>query len=154
MSARVLIIEDPLGRENQLRAYLEDHNYVVTTATYWEEGFEQLSYLYTDIVIIDLPLADGKSLELYIKLKQAWALARRKFPLVIFYNRERSLSFLMKAYQAGVDFIVEPEAARPGKALLELKIVIEALLLRARKMHFAPVLAQPALTSRQPGPLV
>lgn len=154
MSARVLIIEDQVECKSQLRAYLEDHNYLVTTVAYREEGFEQLSYLPTDIVIIDLPLAGGQGLELYKKLKQAWVLARRRFPLVIFYNRERSLSFLMKAYQAGVDFIVEPEAARPGKALSELKIVIEALLLRASKVYFAPVLVQPALTSRQLSSLV
>ena len=154
MPARILIIEDQVERSTQPRAYLEDHNYLVTIIPFREERFEQLSRLGSDVVIIDLPLAGGQSLELYKKLKQGWAIAQRQTPLVIFYNRERSLNFLMKAYRAGVDFIVEQEAARPGLALQELRVVIEAMLLRTRKVHSRPALVQPALNSSRFGAIV
>ena len=143
MPARILIIEDQVGRSTQLSAYLEDHHYLVSITEYKEEGFEQLSHLWSDVVIIDLPLAGGQSLELYKKLKQTWALVPYQAPLVIFYNRERSLSFLMKAYRAGVDFIVEQEAAKSGSALQELRIVIEAMLLRATRIRFTSTPDQP-----------
>ena len=142
MPARILIIEDQVERSTQLRTYLEDHNYLVTIIPYREDRFEQLSHLGSDVVIIDLPLAGDRGLELYTKLKQAWAIAPRQIPLVIFYNRERSLNFLMKAYRAGVDFIVEQEAAKAGSALQELRIVIEAMLLRTARIHFTPPPAQ------------
>jgi len=75
MPAKILIIEDQVGRSTQLSAYLEAHNHLITIILYREDKFEQLSRLRSDVVIIDLPLAGGKSLELYTKLKQAWAIA-------------------------------------------------------------------------------
>jgi CheY-like chemotaxis protein len=139
MATKVLIIEDQLERSTQLSTYLENHHYLVTTIFNWEAEFEQLCHLQSDVVVIDLPLTGSKGLELYKRLKRDWGLAHRPSPLVIFFNRERSLSFLRKAYQAGVDFILEQETAGASAALPKLWTVVEALLVRERKPHFARV---------------
>jgi DNA-binding NarL/FixJ family response regulator len=135
---RLLLVDDEPGLRTAVKAYLEDEDFVVSTANDGEEGWTLAQELQPDVVITDvmMPRCDGYGL-----LKRLRADERLGGTPVIFLTAKGMTADRIAGFQAGADDYI-PKPFDPDELVARVRNVVrrqERLLAEAARFADADI---------------
>ena len=135
---RLLLVDDEPGLRTAVKAYLEDEDFVVTTANDGEEGWTLAQELHPDVVITDvmMPRCDGYGL-----LRRLRADERLGGTPVIFLTAKGMTADRIAGFQAGADDYI-PKPFDPDELVARVRNVVrrqERLLAEAARFADADI---------------
>ncbi len=101
---KILIIEDELALLQDIKAYLESENYVVETATVYQEADWKISGYEYDCIVVDINLPGGSGFDIIKGLKEIKSSAG-----IIIISARNSIDDKLKGLEIGSDdYLVKP----------------------------------------------
>ena len=102
----ILIVEDSLTQIEQLRYFLEQHDYSVSTASNGKEGLEVAKRHHPAIIISDIVMPEMDGFELCIEIRKIPEL--RTLPIVVVSTHVDG-NYIIKGLRTGADdYISKP----------------------------------------------
>lgn len=101
---KILVIEDEVALLEDITAYLEAENYLVETATGYQEADGKISGFEYDCIVVDINLPDGSGFEIVRKMKEI-----RSNAGIIIISARNSIDDKLKGLDIGSDdYLVKP----------------------------------------------
>jgi len=116
--AHILVVDDDDGIRNLVKKYLNENNYLVTTAPSAEDALEKINLIKFDLIILDI-MMPGKSGIEFIKENQQ----RLETP-VILLTAKGEPNERIEGLEVGADDYL-PKPFEPRELLLRIKNIIE-----------------------------
>jgi len=122
MSHSILVIDDDPDILKVLRANLELHDFVVSTADSWLAGKKVMSEKVIDLLILDLILPDGDGIEICRTIRKEYP----RMPIIMLTARDKVSDRVIGLESGADDYVVKPFET------LELIARIKACLRRTK----------------------
>jgi len=116
--AHILVVDDDDGIRNLVKKYLNENNYLVTTASNAEDAFEKINLIKFDLIILDIMMPGKSGLE-FIKENQK----RLETPIILLTAKGEP-SERIEGLEVGADDYL-PKPFEPKELLLRIKNIIE-----------------------------
>ena len=116
--AHILVVDDDDGIRNLVKKYLNENNYLVTTASSAEDALEKINLIKFDLIILDI-MMPGKSGLDFIKENQK----KLETPIILLTAKGEP-SERIKGLEIGADDYL-PKPFEPKELLLRIKNIIE-----------------------------
>ena len=116
--AHILVVDDDDGIRNLVKKYLNENNYLVTTASSAEDALEKINLIKFDLIILDI-MMPGKSGLDFIKENQK----KLETPIILLTAKGEP-SERIEGLEIGADDYL-PKPFEPKELLLRIKNIIE-----------------------------
>jgi len=116
--AHILVVDDDDGIRNLVKKYLNENNYLVTTASSAEDALEKINLIKFDLIILDIMMPGKSGLE-FIKENQK----RLETPIILLTAKGEP-SERIEGLEVGADDYL-PKPFEPKELLLRIKNIIE-----------------------------
>jgi len=116
--AHILVVDDDDGIRNLVKKYLNENNYLVTTASSAEDALEKINLIKFDLIILDIMMPGKSGLE-FIKENQK----RLETPIILLTAKGEP-SERVEGLEVGADDYL-PKPFEPKELLLRIKNIIE-----------------------------
>jgi len=116
--AHILVVDDDDGIRNLVKKYLNENNYLVTTAFSAEDALEKINLIKFDLIILDIMMPGKSGLE-FIKENQK----RLETPIILLTAKGEP-SERIEGLEVGADDYL-PKPFEPKELLLRIKNIIE-----------------------------
>ena len=116
--AHILVVDDDDGIRNLVKKYLNENNYLVTTASSAEDALEKINLIKFDLIILDIMMPGKSGLE-FIKENQK----KLETPIILLTAKGEP-SERIEGLEIGADDYL-PKPFEPKELLLRIKNMIE-----------------------------
>ncbi len=115
--AHILVVDDDDGIRSLVKKYLNENNYLVTTANSAEDGFEKIKIIKFDLIILDIMMPGKSGLEFIKENKN-----EIKIP-VILLTAKGGASERIEGLEIGADDYL-PKPFEPKELILRIQNII------------------------------
>ena len=116
--AHILVVDDDDGIRNLVKKYLNENNYLVTTALSAEDALEKINLIKFDLIILDIMMPGKSGLE-FIKENQK----KLETPIILLTAKGEP-SERIEGLEVGADDYL-PKPFEPKELLLRIKNIIQ-----------------------------
>ena len=116
--SHIMVVDDDDGIRNLVKKYLNENNYLVTTAINAEDAAEKIKIIKFDLIILDIMMPGKSGLE-FIKENQK----RLETPIILLTAKGEA-SERVEGLEVGADDYL-PKPFEPKELLLRIKNIIE-----------------------------
>ncbi len=115
--AHILVIDDDDGIRSLVKKYLNENNYLVTTADSAEDGFEKIKIIQFDLIILDIMMPGKSGLEFIKDNKE-----EIKIPIILL-TAKGGASERIEGLEIGADDYL-PKPFEPKELILRIQNII------------------------------
>ena len=126
--AHILVVDDDAGIRNLVKQYLNENNYLVTTANSAEDAQKKIKYVEFDIIVLDIMMPGKSGLEFILENKKSLTT-----PVILLTARGES-DDRIKGFESGADDYL-PKPFEPRELILRIKSILN----RTKKLKFKHV---------------
>ena len=116
--AHILVVDDDEGIRNLVKKYLNENNYLVTTANSAEDAFEKIQIIKFDLIILDIMMPGKSGLE-FIKENQ-----KKLDTPVILLTAKGEANERVEGLEVGADDYL-PKPFEPKELILRIQNIIQ-----------------------------
>ena len=116
--AHILVVDDDEGIRNLVKKYLNENNYLVTTANSAEDAFEKIQIIKFDLIILDIMMPGKSGLE-FIKENQ-----KKLDTPVILLTAKGEADERVEGLEVGADDYL-PKPFEPKELILRIQNIIQ-----------------------------
>ena len=116
--AHILVVDDDEGIRNLVKKYLNENNYLVTTANSAEDAFEKIQIIKFDLIILDIMMPGKSGLE-FIKENQ-----KKLDTPVILLTAKGKADERVEGLEVGADDYL-PKPFEPKELILRIQNIIQ-----------------------------
>jgi two-component system, OmpR family, phosphate regulon response regulator OmpR len=116
--AHILVVDDDDGIRSLVKKYLNENNYLITTANSAEEAFEKIKIIKFDLIILDIMMPGKNGLEFIQENKK-----KLETPIILLTARGEAKERI-EGLEIGADDYL-PKPFEPKELLLRIKNIIE-----------------------------
>ena len=103
---KILVIDDEPGIREELKLWLEDLNYQVTTASNGLEGLERLKETKPHLIILDIIMPRMDGFDFLFKIKRSSE--TYSLPVIVLSARPETASILKSLELQATDYVIKP----------------------------------------------
>ena len=115
--AHILVVDDDDGIRSLVKKYLNENNYLVTTANSAEDGFEKIKIIKFDLIILDIMMPGKSGLEFIKENKN-----KIKIPIILL-TAKGGASERIEGLEIGADDYL-PKPFEPKELILRIQNII------------------------------
>ena len=121
--AHVLVVDDDDGIRNLVKQYLDENNFLVTTAISAEDAVKKINLIKFDLIILDIMMPGKSGLEFTIENKQ-----KINTPIILLTAKAEA-SERVEGLQVGADDYL-PKPFEPKELILRIKNILDKTKLK------------------------
>ena len=116
--AHILVVDDDYGIRSLVKKYLNENNFLVTTANSAEDAFDKINIVNFDLIILDIMMPGKSGLE-FIKENRK----RLETPIILLTAKGEAIDRITGLEIGADDYL--PKPFEPKELLLRIKNIVE-----------------------------
>ena len=116
--AHILVVDDDDGIRNLVKQYLNEHNYLITTANSAEDAKEKVSLIKFDLIVLDIMMPGQNGLEFTIENKD-----KINTPIILLTAKTEA-NERIEGLEIGADDYL-PKPFEPKELILRIKNILD-----------------------------
>ncbi len=115
--AHILVVDDDDGIRDLVKQYLNQNNYIVTTAKNSEDAFEKVKIIKFDLIVLDIMMPGKSGLEFTLEYKK-----KIDTPIILL-TAKGEISERVKGLETGADDYL-PKPFEPKELILRINNIL------------------------------
>ena len=116
--AHILVVDDDYGIRSLVKKYLNENNFLVTTANSAEDAFDKINIVNFDLIILDIMMPGKSGLEFIKENKK-----RLETPIILLTAKGEAIDRITGLEIGADDYL--PKPFEPKELLLRIKNIVE-----------------------------
>ena len=124
--AHILVVDDDHGIRSLVKKYLNENNFLVTTANSAEDAFDKINIVNFDLIILDIMMPGKSGLEFIKENKK-----RLETPIILLTAKGEAIDRITGLEIGADDYL--PKPFEPKELLLRIKNIVEKTQINNRR---------------------
>ena len=124
--AHILVVDDDHGIRSLVKKYLNENNFLVTTANSAEDAFDKINIVNFDLIILDIMMPGKSGLEFIKENKK-----RLETPIILLTAKGEAVDRITGLEIGADDYL--PKPFEPKELLLRIKNIVEKTQINNRR---------------------
>ena len=124
--AHILVVDDDHGIRSLVKKYLNENNFLVTTANSAEDAFDKINIVNFDLIILDIMMPGKSGLEFIKENKK-----RLETPIILLTAKGEAIDRITGLEIGADDYL--PKPFEPKELLLRIKNIVEKTQINNQK---------------------
>ncbi len=127
--AHILVVDDDYGIRSLVKKYLNENNFLVTTANSAEDAFDKINIVNFDLIILDIMMPGKSGLEFIKENKK-----KLETPIILLTAKGEAIDRITGLEIGADDYL--PKPFEPKELLLRIKNIIEKTQINNQRRIF------------------